>query len=96
MFSMREWRKYKTAPKQSTIHNIKKSLMSLISTPLRVNSNENQWNGRNTPPLPYDIVEFSLIVTDTRTHLRLKGFHGENLNANVYMVSHKKGQMLDK
>ena len=70
---------------------------NLLSTNfLERNPDENQRNGGNTSPLPNDVVEFPLVIAHTRTHLGLKGFHGENLNTNVDMFSDKEGQVFDK
>jgi len=88
---------------QSFIHPgnsiLKDVQLALISGPpfisqLGSNSNDDKRYCRNTPALPDDIVEFSFVVSDTGTHLRLKGFHGQNLDAYVNTVTDVKGQML--
>ena len=60
------------------------------------NSNDDQGNCRDTPPLPYDIVEFTFVIGDTRAHMRLEGFHRKDLYANVNMITDVKGEVFNK
>ena len=65
---------------------------SVTLTGSRCNPDENQWNSRNTPPLPDDVVEFSFIIADAGAHLGLEGFHGKDFNTNVDLI--KKARCL--
>ena len=59
-------------------------------------SNDNQWNCRNTPPLSDDIVKLAFVIADTGTHLRLEGFHWQNFYADINTVANIKGKMFYK
>jgi hypothetical protein len=66
-----------------------------MASPSGCNPNQNQRDGRNTPTLSNKIVKFTFIVTDSRSHFFLEGFHGQYLDAYINDISNVEGHMFN-
>ena len=58
------------------------------------NSEQDRWNGGNTPSLTYDVEQIPFVIGNARGHFSLQLLHWQNLDININDIRHEETQML--